>query len=99
MSHRHRSEYHQGLEWEFMKEQSGALGRAGKALKAAIAHYRSLADSDPGKADALAKVREALWHLEMQREFVGFVDANMASIVEAFDVPPEALEQRGPQRS
>ncbi|MBY6016220.1 DUF6665 family protein [Ferrimonas balearica] len=97
MNRRYLSDQHQGLEWELMKEQSGALGRAGKALKAAIADYRALPDDDPGRDAALQAVCDAVWNLEMQREFVGFVDQNLDAILAEFDVPAEALARRGAQ--
>lgn len=92
-----REDHHQGLEWEFMKEQSGALGRAGDSLKKAIKHYRALPPSHPEREKALAAVSEALWQLQMQREFVGFVDSNLQTILAEFDVPKEALTKLGHQ--
>ncbi len=94
-----RDDHHQGLEWELMKEQSGALGRAGDSLKNAIEHYRTLSSSHPKKGAALNAVSEALWQLQMQREFVGFVDSNLETILAEFDVPEEALTKLGHPRA
>ncbi|MBY5991213.1 DUF6665 family protein [Ferrimonas balearica] len=90
-----REQQQVGIERELMREQSSALGRSGKALREAIVEYRALARNHPRRDAALARVTERLWQLQMQREFVGFVDHNLDAIVREFDVPAEALTHLG----
>ncbi|GAA4903421.1 hypothetical protein [Ferrimonas pelagia] len=83
-----------GISSELIREQSGALGEAGTALSNAIAQYQGLRGvKGPRKEQLLDEIAECCWHLQMQREFVGFAQGNWEYIKAHYDLP-DGIEQR-----
>jgi hypothetical protein len=70
-----------------------AIGRAGRSLQAAIAHYHATAPRGDMTAvdDALGDIAEAVYRLQVQRECAGARTCNLEAIVAAYDVPRAAL--------
>ncbi|SHG94767.1 hypothetical protein [Ferrimonas marina] len=100
MSVRHlRQQQQMGIERELMKEQSGALGRAGAALAAAIARYHENPNArEEQREQLLDEIADRCWQLQMQREFTGFVDGNREYIQRHYAPPAEAMARMGKPR-
>ncbi|WP_133038134.1 hypothetical protein [Shewanella fodinae] len=87
------------LEKEIAKEQSTALGKAGRRLKAALEAY---------EADKTCQFRRHIeeWHIQqlteavyalmVTREFLGFVDCNLEWICQQYPLPQAVLKNLAP---
>ena len=87
------------LELELAKEKSTALGIAGKQLQNSLAKYRKSISRDGVTADQrsrlLAAVAANIQMLIVQRELIGLTHDNIQWVVQAYDVPQEALAKLG----
>ena len=76
---RPRSAQPVALDYEIAQEQANALGRAGRALEAALAalseHDRTAQFGDHARAKLVQAAGDALWRLVIQRECCGLRDA------------------------
>lgn len=83
------------LDYEIVEEQAASLGRAGRALEAALARLRAFdaaqaRDDAPAQQERRALVREAgcaLWMLVVQREACGLRDSR--TLMRDYDIPRE----------
>lgn len=88
------------LQYELMREQAGALGRAGSKLESALQNYHNFiakfGSSDTTKIDILLDdIAAKLWALALQRELIGFHHDNIEWIRRTFDIPDAALGRLG----
>ena len=91
------------LDYEVAQEQASALGRAGRALEAALAALaeidRAADPQDAGRDDLVQDASEALWCFLVQRESIGLRDAR--PVFRDYRVPAEVRNRigiRGPRR-
>ncbi|QUN04855.1 hypothetical protein KDN34_11470 [Shewanella yunxiaonensis] len=88
------------LEKELAKEQSTALGKAGRRLTAALEAYQSdKAHQFRRHTEAWhhQQLTEAVYSLMVTREFLGFVDCNIEWICQQYPLPPAVLENLVPK--
>ena len=84
------------LDYEIAQEQASALGRAGRALEAALA---ALADFEAapapghGRAELLQAASDALWRFLVQRECCGLRDARQ--VIRDYRVPADVQNRVG----
>jgi hypothetical protein len=76
----HRYDVFRDLELDLLKEQSSALGRAGRMLKESIDRFQT--DEQGGFAKKTEKehpkeIGSSLYTLILQREVIGFSDSNI----------------------
>jgi hypothetical protein len=87
------------LELEFAKEKLTALAIAGKQLQISIAKYRRSISQDGTTSDErdrlLARLAANIQALIVQRELIGLTHNNIQWVVQAYDVPTEALAKLG----
>lgn len=89
------------IELEIVREQASALGRAGKKLRLSLEEYQVKLDdgvSRDHRSALLKSIANNVWELVLQREFVGFIDGNLAWITANYVVPKEAIALIGQHR-
>ena len=85
------------LDYEFAQEQAVALGRAGRALEAALAalseHDRTGRTTDETRRKLVADAGDALWRFIIQRECCGLRDSR--AVMRDYRVPQEVQNRMG----
>src|SRR5690349_7200507 len=85
------------LDYEVAQEQAAALGRAGRALEAALAalsaHDREGRSFDETRRSLLADAADALWRFIIQRECCGLRDSR--PVMRDYRVPQEVQNRMG----
>jgi plasmid stabilization system protein ParE len=85
------------LDYEIAQEQASALGRAGRALEAALAalneHDRDGRNAAETRRTLVADAGDALWRFIIQRECCGLRDAR--SVMRDYRVPQEVQNRMG----
>lgn len=85
------------LDYEVAQEQASALGRAGRALEAALAalneHDREGRTADQTRRSLVADAADALWHFIIQRECCGLRDSR--PVIRDYRVPQEVQNRMG----
>jgi hypothetical protein len=85
------------LDYEVAQEQAAALGRAGRALEAALAalraHDQEGRTADQTRRRLVAHAAEALWHFIIQRECCGLRDSQ--PVLRDYRVPREVQNRMG----
>lgn len=97
---RNSSSRHSALELEIAREQASALGRAGRKLRLSLEDFQSKLDRDLSvdqKNGLLTEIANNVWALQIQREFVGFVEGNLTWITSNYHIPDKALKMLGKQ--
>ncbi|MGN6749618.1 MAG: DUF6665 family protein [Xanthobacteraceae bacterium] len=88
------------LDYEVAQEQAAALGRAGRALEAALAalsaHDREGRTADQTRRMLVADAADALWHFIIQRECCGLRDSR--PVMRDYQVPQEVQNRMGISR-
>ena len=85
------------LDYEVAQEQASALGRAGRALEAALEALRK--HDRNGRTEAgtrqrlVAEAGEALWYFTIQRECCGLRDSRV--VMRDYGVPQEVQNRMG----
>jgi len=80
-----------GFAAELIGEQAAALGRAGRAVEAALAALR---EGDPADREALLKAAaSAVWAFFVQREACGFRDQK--GVIAHYEIPRAVLVRLG----
>ena len=94
---RPRSAQPVALDYEIAQEQANALGRAGRALEAALAalseHDRTAQCGSHARAKLVQDAGDALWRLVIQRECCGLRDARV--LMRDYRVPKEVQNRMG----
>jgi hypothetical protein len=89
------------LELDIVKEQASALGIAGRKLQCALdafatAELRGFPEENADRLlDAIA---EAAYGLLLQREFLGFIEGNLAWVRSCYDIPDRAMALLGTKK-
>jgi hypothetical protein len=85
------------LDYEIAQQQAAALGRAGRALEAALAalldHDRNQQSAGDARARLVQDAGEALWRLIVQRECCGLRDPR--PVMRDYRVPQEVQNRMG----
>ena len=85
------------LDYEIAQEQAAALGRAGRALEAALAalheHDRKERTADVTRRTLVADAGDALWRFFIQRECYGLRDPRV--VMRDYRVPQEVQNRMG----
>jgi plasmid stabilization system protein ParE len=85
------------LDYEVAQEQASALGRAGRALEAALAalgeHDRNGRTADETRRKLVADAGDALWCFIIQRECCGLRDPR--AVMRDYRVPKEVENRMG----
>jgi len=85
------------LDYEVAQEQAAALGRAGRALEAALAalreHDRNGQIADAIRRKLVAEAGDALWRFIIQRECCGLRDPQ--AVMRDYQVPQEVQNRMG----
>jgi hypothetical protein len=85
------------LDYEIAREQASALGRAGRALEAALAaldeHDCNGRDADERRRTLVADAGDALWRFIIQRECCGLRDSR--AVMRLYRVPQEVQNCMG----
>jgi hypothetical protein len=85
------------LDYEVAQEQAAALGRAGRALEAALAalrqHDSSEQNPDERRRKLVADAGDALWRFIIQRECCGLRDPR--AVMRDYRVPLEVQNRMG----
>jgi len=85
------------LDYEVAQEQAAALGRAGRALEAALAaldeHDRNSENADETRRILVADAGDALWRFIIQRECCGLRDP--PAVMRDYRVPQEVQNRMG----
>jgi hypothetical protein len=83
------------LDYEIAQEQASALGRAGRALEAALAGLSNCdaATAGPARAALVQAASDALWRFLVQRECCGLRDARQ--VIRDYGVPAEVQNRVG----
>jgi hypothetical protein len=85
------------LDYEIAQEQALALGRAGRALEAALValreHDRNGRDADGKRRTLVADAGDALWRFIIQRECCGLRDSR--SVMRDYRVPQDVQNRMG----
>ncbi len=84
------------LDYEIVQEQASALGRAGRALEAALAalaNDEATPAADRGRDELVQAASDALWRFLVQRECCGLRDARQ--VIRDYRVPPEVQNRVG----
>ena len=76
---------------EVAGEKASALGRAGRALEAAVDAYETARPEE--RRERLAAVARAFWMLSVQRDAIGLRDTR--ELMATYRVPREALALAG----
>ena len=98
----HRFDKFRNLEIDLLKEQSSALGRAGRKLKESIEIYEKekikgyLQNSEE---EYLQQIGNNLYSLMIQREMIGFIDSNVDWIKQFYEIPEGAFQYEGVYRA
>lgn len=100
-SRRRSASITEALDYEIVQEQASALGRAGRALEAALAalseHDRSGRNADEKRRTLIADAGDALWRFIIQRECCGLRDGR--TVMRDYRVPQEVQNRMGAFRS
>jgi hypothetical protein len=83
------------VEKELLAEKAAALGRAGDALAAALAAYRSVQADATRRRELRDIAAERLWYVLVQREAVGIFQHE--GMLREQRVPPEVRLLAGPR--
>ncbi|MCL1073548.1 hypothetical protein [Shewanella dokdonensis] len=89
------------LEREIAKEQSTALGKAGRRLKATLDAYQTDSACQfrrHTEAWHIQQLTDAVYALMVTREFLGFVDCNLEWICQQYPLPQAVLENLAPAK-
>src|SRR6266700_8067822 len=85
------------LDYEIAQEQAAALGRAGRALEAALAalfeYDRNVRAAGEARAKLVDDAGEALWRLLIQRECCGLRDPR--PVMSDYRIPQEVQNRIG----
>src|SRR5437016_14299709 len=85
------------LDYEIAQEQAAALGRAGRAVEAALAalleYDRNVRAAGEARAKLVDDAGEALWRLLVQRECCGLRDPR--PVMRDYRVPQEVQDRIG----
>jgi hypothetical protein len=85
------------LDYEIAQEQAAALGRAGRALEAALAalfeYDRNVRAAGESRAKLVDDAGEALWRLLVQRECCGLRDPR--PVMRDYRIPQEVQNRMG----
>ena len=85
------------LDYEVVQEQASALGRAGRALEAALKalsdYDRTVTENRVGRAELVQAASDALWCFIVQRECCGLRDPR--PVIRAYRVPAEVQNRMG----
>jgi hypothetical protein len=85
------------LDYEIAQEQASALGRAGRALEAALAalcdHDSNGENADETRRTLVANAGDALWRYVIQRECCGLRDQR--AVMRDYRVPQEVQNRMG----
>jgi len=84
------------LDYEIVQEQASALGRAGRALEAALtalADYEAAAAAGRTRGELVQAASDALWRFLVQRECCGLRDARQ--VIRDYRVPAEVQNRVG----
>jgi hypothetical protein len=84
------------LDYEIAQEQASALGRAGRALEAALAalaDYEAAPAADRPRSELVQAAGDALWRFLVQRECCGLRDARQ--VIRDYHVPAEVQNRVG----
>jgi hypothetical protein len=84
------------LDYEIAQEQASALGRAGRALEAALAalaDYKAAPARGRARAELVQAASDALWRFLVQRECCGLRDARQ--VIRDYRVPAEVQNRVG----
>jgi hypothetical protein len=82
------------LDYEIAQEQVAALGRAGRALEAALAALAGSQEYDTGaRAKLVQQASYALWCYMVQREAIGLRDPR--PVLRDYRVPAEVQNRMG----
>jgi plasmid stabilization system protein ParE len=95
--HRRSASITDALDYEVAQEQASALGRAGRALEAALEALRKHdrnGRTEAGKRQRLvAEAGQALWYFTIQRECCGLRDSR--AVTRDYGVPQEVQNRMG----
>jgi hypothetical protein len=84
------------LDAEILAEKAAALGRAGRAVEAALAALKDAGPQAPDREALLACAAEAVWGFLVQRELCGLKDQQ--TIIRDYAVPGAVLARLGAVR-
>lgn len=94
---RHTTPVEDALNAEIMGEKAGTLGRLGERLRRALAalHAHDAAGRDDAerRARLVDEAAEALWHVTIQRDLMGFTRNDR--FVKECGAPPEVVRRMG----
>jgi hypothetical protein len=97
-----QSQKHTALELEIFKEQATALGAAGKKLRLSIQKFASAkSEGFPKNNEAvlLEDMAESFYALVIQREFAGFIEANIEWVRKHYSIPDEVMSLMGSRKA
>jgi hypothetical protein len=85
------------LDYEVAQEQAAALGRAGRALEAALTalreHDRNGQAADDARRELVVDAGDALWRFIIQRECCGLRDSR--AVMRDYRIPQEVQNRMG----
>jgi hypothetical protein len=81
------------LDYEIAQETASALGRAGRALEAALAALAAATESGDARAELVREASYALWCYMVQREAIGLRDPR--PVLRDYRVPAEVQNRMG----
>jgi plasmid stabilization system protein ParE len=81
------------LDYEIAQEQVSALGRAGRALEAALAGLAAYPEDGEARAKLVREASYALWCYMVQREAIGLRDPR--PVLRDYRVPAEVQNRMG----
>ena len=81
------------LDYEIAQEQVSALGRAGRALEAALAALAACTENGDARAELVGEAGYALWCYMVQREAIGLRDPR--PVLRDYRVPAEVQNRMG----
>ena len=94
----HRYDEFRDLELDLLREQSSALGRAGRKLQESIVLFQKESKSrfkKKSEKEHLQEIGNNFHALMIQRELTGFIDSNVDWIKKFYDIPDEAFQFSG----
>jgi len=95
---RSAKQFYNAVELEIIKEQASALGRAGKKLRISLEEYQKLVEQAHHASDlevSLNEISNNVWELMLQREIVGFSEANLEWLRDNYHIPDAAISRLG----
>jgi hypothetical protein len=94
---RHTTPVEDAINEEVMAEKAGTLGRLGERLRLALARleaHDAAGGHDPQhRADLVDEAAEALWHVTIQRDLMGFPRNDR--FLREIGAPPEVVRRMG----